>query len=115
MTKYLLSKCPFWGSEKPRKACFIVLAVLGVVNCIDESTLNSVKKQPWVKRLSLNLASLNSQNPTCLSSYELRNADSMGGGCVAAIVDKYQNTPVLPNQGVFAALHHVKPNSRHQI
>lgn len=98
MTKYLLSKCPFQGSEKPRKAFFSVLtlAVLGVVNPIGELTSNSVEEQPWVKSPSLNLVSLNRQNPTAINS-GMQITQNMGGGCVAAIVDKYQNTPVLPN------------------
>lgn len=88
--------------------------MLGVVNPIGELTSNSVEEQPWVKSLSLNLVCLNRQNPTAINS-GMQITQTMGGGCAAAIVDKYQNTPVLPNQGVFAALHHVKPNSKHKI
>lgn len=88
--------------------------MLGVVKPIGELTSDSVEEHPWVKMPSLNLASLNRQNPTAINS-GMQITQNMGGGCVAAIVDKYQNTPVLPKQGVFAALPHVKPNSKHKI
>lgn len=40
---------------------------------------------------------------------------NISGGFVAAVVDKYRNIQILPNQGVFAVLHHVKPGSKHKI
>lgn len=39
----------------------------------------------------------------------MRTDENISGGFVAAIVDKYQNIQILPNQGVFAVLHRVKP------
>lgn len=45
----------------------------------------------------------------------MRINQNISGGFVAAIVDKYRNTQILPNQGVFAVLHHVKPVSKRKI
>jgi len=80
--------------------------------------LNKVEEQPWVKTPGLNFVSVNRQKPPSAETsinVGMQINQNTSCGFVAAIVDKYRNTQILSNQGVFAVLHHVKPISKHEI